>query len=135
MQWKKDTLIAEQEKARYLRGMESVLKTFNAKKNGSPAMLDDLVTAYNNCVTKDMQRASIAPAIRNLDYPEADMLLLATRKNIWKNTGLPQCEELLKLKYCIAFPAQTFYVLKENPELPFADSLVRMVSKQFPRQL
>jgi hypothetical protein len=131
----RDTLLGEQDKVRYLRGMESVLKAFNAKKNAPAAMLDNIITAYINCTTKDMQRNSIVPAIHGLDYMETDLLLLATRRTFEKNPGLPQCEELLKLKYCIAYPAQTFYVLKENPDLPFADSLVRIVSKQFPRQL
>lgn len=131
----RDSLIGEQDKVRYLRGMESVLKAFSSKRNSTPASLDNIITAYIRAATKDMAQQGIAPVLSGLDYAETDMLLLATRRTFEKNSGLPQCEDLLKLKYCIAYPAQTFYVLKENPGLPFADSMVRIVSKQFPRQL
>jgi hypothetical protein len=52
-----------------------------------------------------------------------------------KNPGFRSSQNNLVLKYCVMYPEQTFQVLKENPNMPFADSLVRTVAQKYPRQL
>ena len=50
-----------------------------------------------------------------------------------QDTSIPRI--LVVLKYCSLYPDQTFTVLRDNPDLPFTDSLIKSVAKKYPVQL
>jgi hypothetical protein len=49
--------------------------------------------------------------------------------------GIKTARNELIRKYCLLHPEQTFYILKDNPDVPFADTLVKTVAQKYPRQL
>src|SRR6185436_17738528 len=52
-----------------------------------------------------------------------------------KNSGYQPAKNLLINKYCILYPEQIFPVLREHPDLPGAESLIRSVAQKNPQQL
>ena len=52
-----------------------------------------------------------------------------------RTAGYNAAKDLLILKYCTLKPAETFVTLKNNPNVPFADSLVKVVARKYPAQL
>jgi len=133
-----DSLIKAQDKVRYLRGVENLLKTFitdqRSKKTGKVA-LPDVITAYESCMKADKIGNSIEPVIRKASYETGNQLIRGSKIAFEKNPGFKASQHLLVLKYCTLYPDQTFQTLKENPDVPFADSLVKAVARKYPSQL
>lgn len=126
-------------KVNYLYGLENVLKYFRSNwKQRSEKKVDyinlpSIITAYEECVSLDRNNASIEPVVGRLSY-DAGLALLAA--NIFdKNPGYLAAKNKLVLKYCVLHPEKTFNTLSFNPDIPFADSLVRKVARKYPKQL
>ncbi len=49
--------------------------------------------------------------------------------------GYNAAKDLMILKYCQLRPVETFITLKDNPDVPFADSLIKVVARRYPTQL
>jgi hypothetical protein len=133
-----DSSLSGQDKVRYLRGMDNLLKFFNTStlsRKVNPVLLPDIITAYEQCMQADKNAVSIYPIINNLSYAVAYSVVKADRVTFEKNTGIKSCQDAVILKYCLLHPNQTFQILKENPDMPFADSMVRIVARRYPRQL
>jgi hypothetical protein len=126
-------------KVNYLKGLENVLKNFkqnwkarNAKR-ANPVRFPEVLMAYARCMDADRKGLSIEPIVRELPY---DVATIVVNANIFdKNPGYDNSRNELVLKYCLLHPEQTFQTLRDNPAVPFADSMVRVVSQQYPRQL
>jgi hypothetical protein len=133
-----DTTLTAQNKVRYLRGIENLLKFFNnntRSKIVNPVLLPDIITAYETCMENDKQGKSIEPIINKLPYEIALSIAKADRITFEKNTGYKPAQDLVTWKYCLLHPEQTFMILLDNPDVPFADTLVKMVAKKYPGQL
>ncbi|MBM3412377.1 MAG: hypothetical protein FJY19_03235 [Bacteroidetes bacterium] len=126
-------------KVNYLVGLESLLKFFREhwKRNGiegvNPQYLSLLIANYEACVTNDKNGISIAPLVTRLPYDVGNNLLAAGIFE--KNPGYQICRENLLLKYCTLLPERTFFVLQKNPDVQFADSLIKAVARKFSYQL
>lgn len=126
-------------KVNYLKGLENVLKNFkqnwkarNAKR-ANPVRFPEVLMGYMKCMDADRKGLSIEPIVRELPY---DVATIVVNANIFdKNPGYNNSKNELVLKYCLLHPDQTFQTLRDNPTVPFADSMVRVVSQQYPRQL
>jgi hypothetical protein len=132
-----DSTLTAQNKIRYLRGMENVLKLYNSNvrsRKVNPILLPDIITAYENCMQYDKEGKSIEPIINALPY-EAAISIAKADRTFEKNPGFWPAQNLVVLKYCLLHPEQTFLTLKENPDVPFADSLIRSVAKRYPKQV
>lgn len=133
-----DSLIKAQDKVRYLRGIENLLKTFitdqRSLKTGR-ASLPDIIGAYEACMKADKNGTSIEPVIRKASYETGNQVIRGSRIAFEKNAGFKSSQHLLVLKYCTLYPDQTFQTLKENPGVPFADSLVKAIARRYPTQL
>jgi hypothetical protein len=133
-----DTLLPAQQKVRYLKGMENVLRFFVinvTSRKVKPLVIYNVISAYENCVEEDKNNRSILPVINKLSYTEALSVLKSDATTLEKNDGYKQSQQQLILKYCGVYPERTFQVLKDNPGLPFTDSLVRIAGHLYPRQL
>lgn len=126
-------------KVNYLKGLENLLKTFRQNYRGSqdkkvnPVLLPDIIAAYQQAVANDRKGETIEYIIKNLSFDAGTVLLGAGIFE--KNPGFGKSKQLLVLKYCVLHPEKTFQTLRENPDLPFADSLIRVMAKKYPRQL
>ena len=133
-----DSTLTAQNKVRYLRGIENVLKLFNSNirsKKVNPVLLPDIITAYENCMQYDKEGKSIEPIIKSLPYDAAFAIAKADRITFEKNAGFWPAQYIVILKYCTLHPEQTFLTLRDNPDVPFADSLIRAVAKKYPNQV
>ncbi len=134
----KDSTTSTQDKVRYLRGLESTLKFFSSNvraKKIRPVILPDILNTYDKCINADKSGKSIEDIISTTSYEVGYSVVKADRITFEKNKGFKSSQDFVILKYCQKFPDQTFQTLKENPDVTFADSLVRTVAKKYPRQL
>ena len=132
----KDSSIKDQKKVRYLRGITYMLRYLQREWNTkmfSPINLPAIITAYEYCVELDKKQLSILGYITKLDYATAAPLV---RSNGFDdNPDIKISREELIRKYCILNPEKTFATLRDNPDMPFADSLVRIMGRKYPKQL
>lgn len=132
----KDSSIKDQKKVRYLRGITNMLRLLQRewiKKQLNPVNLPAIIAAYQYCVELDKMQLSIFEYITKLDYATAAPLV---RSNGFEdNPGIKTSREELVRKYCILNPEKTFATLRDNPDMPFADSLLRIMGRKYPKQL
>ncbi len=135
-----DSLISGQGKVLYLRGIEGLLKDMNANWRAKrfvitflPAMLD----AYEKCVELDNKKMTIENIIDQLHYDAAKPIVYCSAFD--NNPGFKTAKNILVRKYCSLYPDQVFATLRtailQIPDLPFADSLIKVASYNFPKQL
>lgn len=132
----KDSSIKDQKKVRYLRGMTYMLRYLQREwktRMLNPLNLPAIITAYENCVELDKKQLSILAYITKLDYATAAPLVKSNGFD--DNPDIKTCREELVRKYCFLYPEKTFATLRDNPDMPFADSLVRIMGRKFPKQL
>jgi hypothetical protein len=133
-----DSTLTAQNKVRYLRGIENVLKFFvtnTASKKVNPVLLPDILAAYENCMQNDKQGRTIENIIDELPYEIGLSIVKADRITFEKNPGYRPSQSILLLKYCNLHHDQIFSVLRDNPDVPFADSLIKSIAKKYPVQL
>ena len=126
-------------KVNYLSGIENMLNYFNQhwRQTGyskvNPILLADIIESFTATMQAELDNQSIVPILTKLDYESEKTVLAAGIFN--RNELYSFVNADLLLKYCRLYPEKSFVVLQENPDLPYADSLIIAVSKKFPRQL
>jgi hypothetical protein len=136
----KDSAMGAQTKILYIRGLERLLRDLNANWKTNrfvvtylPAMLD----AYESCMELDRRNESIENLVEQLHYDVARPLLDCTAFD--KNPGFKTSKNILVRKYCALYPDQVFATLlrtlPQQPDLPFADSLITAAGRRNPKQL
>jgi hypothetical protein len=133
-----DSTLKDQSKKKYLRGIESLLKFFVANTRSrkvSPLLLPDIVAAYEKCMMNDRQDLPIDGIINSVSHDVAYSVIKGDNVTFEKNAGFKKSQQLIVLKYCGLNPSKVFSILSQNPDLPFADSLIRVMSKKYPKQL
>lgn len=132
----KDSILDHRLKVYYLHGLENILKYFRSNwisRAISPSSLPAIMTAYENCVQKNKEGASIENIIDGLSY-EAGYAII--KSEIFEtNPGYITSKYILINKYCALYPKRTFQKLRENPDVPFLDSLIRIAGYKYPKQL
>ncbi len=127
-------------KVNYLSGLENLLKYFRqtwkskSDRKINPANLPLIISAYEDCVKNDRKGESIEPIVHALPYDAGMNIINATIFN--KNPGYNVAKNNLVLKLCILYPDRILPILRDNPNMPFADSLLRTLDrKKYARQL
>ena len=132
----KDSLLNHNKKLYYLRGLRSLLQNLQKgwkTKLLNPFNLTIVLEAYDSCLQLDRKGLTIENYIVKLDY---DVAAPVVRSGAFdENPGIKNSRNELIRKYCILHPEETFLTLQGNPDLPFADSLIRVVAQKYPRQL
>lgn len=133
-----DSTLNHQNKVRYLRGIENLLRYYGANTRSrkvNPWRFPSILAVYEECMKYDRAGTSIADVIAPLDYETAMSVVKADDITFDRNPGAKRARELVLLKYLDANPHQVFYSLRENTEVFFADSLVRLSARRYPKQL
>ena len=132
----KDTSLSSQAKIKYLRGLENVLKYFNNNwRRGvvNPTQLPMIVDEYETCMKADLANEPIDAIIDAQPY-EIGMNLVSA--GIFdRNPGYKNCQFILIRKYCAKYPSQAFLKLRNNTDVPFLDSLIKVAAYRDPGQL
>ncbi len=136
----KDSTMGGQPKVLYIRGLERLLRDLNTNwKYGRFVVtyLPEIVSGYETIIDIDKKKESIENFISSLEYDVARPLLDCTAFE--KNSGYKTSRYILVRKYCEQHPEQTFAMLgnalRQNPDLPFADSLIIAAGRLYPKQL
>lgn len=131
-----DSTLDHRLKVNYLVGMSNMLKYVRlnwTSKKVNALRLPDIISGYKKCIEKDHEGQSIVTVLEPLPYDVGTTILASGIFN--KNIGYSAARDLMILKYCILRPVETFITLKNNPNVLFADSLVRLMAKKYPGQL
>lgn len=132
-----DSSLNSQNKIKYLRGIENVLKYFAGNiqaRRVNPVLLPDILDAYVRCMIADKAGKSIEPVLVPLPY-ETCLSVARADRTFEKNEGYRAVQNAVILKYCALHPEDVLVTLRENPDVPFADSLIRVVAPRYPSQL
>lgn len=131
-----DSLLDHRLKVNHLTGTANILKYVrlnfrNRKLNvlNLPVVID----AYEKCLQQDKAGQSIEAVLRPLPYDVGTAVLASGIFD--RNPGYQSTKDLMILKYCTLRPAETFITLKDHPNVPFADSLIKVMGKKYPSQL
>jgi hypothetical protein len=133
-----DSTLNDQAKKKYLKGIEYLLKFFisnTASGKVSQLVLPDIITAYEKCMQKDKQGLSIEGIITALSYEAGYSVIRADNVTFEKNPGYKAGQQVVVLKYCVLHPEKIFSILRDNPDMPFADSLIKTVARKYTKQL
>ncbi len=139
----KDSTIPEQRKIFYIRHTATLL--YNLLRGwqtglANPINLPAVIQAYDDCIQLDKKGISIENYFTQLSYETGTYVLKSAAFDNYpgikpENPGLKAARTLMIKKYCAIHPDQIFDVLTENPDVPFADSLIKTIAKKYPEQL
>ncbi|HUM66029.1 MAG TPA: hypothetical protein PLV32_09295 [Chitinophagaceae bacterium] len=131
-----DSLLDHRLKVNYLTGVSNMLRYVRNNWRSRKVNILNLpffLDVYEKSIAADKANKSIVSALADQPY-DVGMVVLAS--GIFdRNPGFNQAKDLMILKYCQLKPAETFITLKNNPDVPFADSLIKAVAKKYPGQL
>jgi len=117
-------------KVKYLRGLNEALTAFERgykMRELRADQLPDLVNAYIAGMELERKNASILPVIQDNEFEVGEVLVKCFP--FIKNTGIGESKDLLVLKACEKNPGKILPILKDNPNVSFADSLIKIVAK------
>jgi len=132
----KDTTLNSQVKIKYLRGLENLLKYFGnnwRRGNVRPTQLPVIIDEYEKCMKADVANTGIDVIIDRLPY-EVGMNLINSGA-FDKNAGYNSSQDILIKKYCALYPERVFLKLRDNIDVPFRDSLIKVAGYRDPGQL
>jgi hypothetical protein len=133
----KDSLTKDQPKIGYLRGLDEFIKKFTAlyrTKQFNASSFPLALSAYQECMVRDEKRQSIEDIIDANPYQVSNLLIeCGAFRN---NTGIRAATNSVWRKYLDAKPGEVILsTLKKHPELPFRDSMIKVVAYQDPKRL
>lgn len=131
-----DKVLDNRLKANFLTGIVDVLKHLRQnwkQRRINIAYLPQMVATYKNTINAFKNRQPITPIIQHLNY---DIAYIATLPVFFKESvDNDQQKVLMLLKVSQYYPERAFAILKTMPDVPFADSLIRILAHKFPQQL
>ena len=131
-----DSLTKDQPKIGYLRGLDDLLKKFislHKARQFNASSLPNALTAYQECMLRDERKQTIEDIVDRSPYEVANLLIEsgAFRNNI----GIRASQNAVWRKYLDLHPDQILVTLKKHPELPFRDSMIKVVAVKYPKRL
>lgn len=132
----KDSLLDNNNKIKFLRGLNEALTKYAAKcrtEGMRYSLLTELLTGYTDCMILERDKQSIENNIAAYPYEISDILINTIAFNA--NPGIDQCKSIVLLKYCDKYRQKAMSVLNDNPGLPFTDSLVSVIARRDPESV
>lgn len=131
-----DSLLDHRLKVNHLTGVSNMLRYIRLNWRSRKVNILNLpviMETYEKCLAEDIKGNSIVGVLRPLPYDVGTVVLASGIFD--RSPGIKNARDLMVLKYCQLKPYETFITLKNNPDVPFADSLIKVVSRKFPGQL
>lgn len=125
-----DTSLDANKKVKFLRGLHEALVSFEQsykKKVVKAYHLPDLINAFQTSMELENKSSSILPVIQENDLEVGEILVKCFP--FQKNVGIVESKDLLVLKACEKNPSRILPILKDNPNISFADSLIKIVAR------
>ncbi len=133
-----DSTLNNQGKIKYLRILENMVKGYNdrkGKRDFPAAMAPDLVTAFEQSIALDQKNESIKPVIDNNEYGVGKIIVDCLSYYSADNPGMAGARVTLLRKYCGLHPDEILPTLRDNPNVYFADSLIKVAAYRDIRKL
>jgi hypothetical protein len=131
-----DTTTDQRRKVAYLRGTERFLKLFTdayRARRISGTHIPSIVDAFETAINLDKRGASLEDLV--VKYPfEVGSILLGSGA-FDSNPSLGRARGLVFLKQAAVQPDKIFSMLKNNPDVPFRDSLIKIAGYKYPKVL
>jgi len=130
-----DVNLREQQKIAYLRGLESLLRGYSTgyrSRQMTAAQFPVSLDAYEAAIKLNDKGESILPLIQKYHYEIGK--LLTSNLAFERNSGLRDAKAHLVIKNIELHPDKAFQILKDNPDVPFRDSLIKIAAYKNPRQ-
>lgn len=118
----------------YLSELEKLLRYFRQNWKGvgdrkiNPLNLSIIITTYEACMQAERKGESIENIVNALPYDAGTNIINAGVFE--KNRGYQPAKDRQVLKLCLLYPDRIFPILQQNPDVPFADSLIRTLDKR-----
>jgi hypothetical protein len=131
-----DSALTHGGKVKYLLGLEDLLKNFSAyfrRKDFPVTNAQALVEGFSEAMELDKKGESIEPVILKNNYGVGQILVEAF--SFKENKGVNTSKLILLKKYLNLHPTEILSVLRNNVNVPFADSLIRVAAYQNPRKV
>lgn len=124
-----DSVLNHPSKVKYILGLETLLNGYRnnfQKRDFSAAMAPELVDAYEKAVAADRKNESIEPIVQTASYGVGKILVDCF--TFPENPGVKPSNALLLYKYIDLHPDELLSILQRNPDMPGADSLIRVAA-------
>jgi hypothetical protein len=131
-----DSLTRDQPKIGYLRGLDDLLRKFvtlNKNRQFNASSLPAALTAYRDCMLRDERSQTIEDIIERSPYEVANLIMESGAFR--NNRGIRAAQNSVWRKYLDLHPEQILVTLKKHPELPFRDSMIKVVAVKYPKRL
>jgi len=120
----------------YIRGLADYLRNFHAKltlRETSWTDLQQWIDAYEMAYGLDKNNQPMNGVVQQYPYAVGDALVYNVA--FGRQAGLSKLKELLVLKYLAKHPEQAMKQLSLHPDLPFADSIIRVTARRYPNEI
>ncbi len=121
-------------KAHYLTGLLDILKFVRTGLRRHEVDAPDIpriILTYKNMMAADKQKQPLAPILRNQPFDVVQAVMVPV---IFKdNPGYPDARAQLILKAASLHPEKALALLKETPDIPQADSIIKIVARKAPQ--
>lgn len=131
-----DSTLGDQKKKMYLAGIEKMLRNFSSQYRGrqfNASHFPSAIDAYQLAMETDKKKQSIETIIDQHPYDVG--LLLLSSDAFGDNAGFRPSRNTLFRKYCALYPDQIFVKLRDNVDVPFRDSLIKVAGYKYPKKL
>jgi hypothetical protein len=132
----KDSSMPQRKKVAYLNGIDKMLKSFITgvkKRSFIPSYWPQVLEAYEGAMLADNKEESIEPFVISKSYEVGSMVIGSGAFDA--NAGFKAARYAVIYKYMQQHPSRIFYTLKQNPDVPFRDSLILAAAYKYPSQL
>ncbi len=129
-QIEEDSTLSGQGKIKYLRSLDYMLQGYanNVNKRDYPATIAPaLVKAFAKCLALDKSNESIEPVVEANDYGVGSIIVDCLRYS-QGNPGMSESRISLLRKYLGLHPDEILTELIKNPNVYFADSLIKIAA-------
>lgn len=126
----RDSTLNHSGKIKYLRVMEYMVRSYNnnfKKKDFPPTLAPSLMNAFAKAMELDRKNESIAPVVAQNSYGVGR--ILSESFVFPENIGLSNCKTILLEKYLDLHPNEILPVLRNNPDVPFAETMLIRAAK------
>ncbi len=131
-----DPNLREQPKIAYLRGLEVLLRSYSTNYRShqmTAAQFPVTLDAFEAAIKLNNNGESILPLVQKYHY-EVGRLLVGNLA-FERNSGINEAKTVLVRKNIELNPGKAFQILKDNPDVSFRDSLIKIAGRLNPKQL
>lgn len=131
-----DSTIGDQKKKTFLAGLEKMVKNFSSlyrSRQFSASHLPSSFETYEKAIVREVKKESIESLVEQSPYEVGALLISSDAFN--ENPGIRNSRNIIFRKYCVLHPDQIFLKLKDNPDVPFRDSLIKIAGYKYPKKL